>query len=143
MARNKDEPPAAVAPPAGPVGTQRLDKWLWFARVIKTRTQAAALVTEGKVRLNRVKIDRPSQPVRPGDVLTIVLGSRVRILEVRAPGERRGSPADAQAIMKDLTPPPPPRSAEVPLAQGQRDEGSGRPTKRERRDLDRWLDSDK
>ena len=54
-------------------GTQRIDKWLWFARIIKSRTLAAQLVVEGKVRVNRVKATKPSQTVRAGDVLTVTI----------------------------------------------------------------------
>jgi ribosome-associated heat shock protein Hsp15 len=122
-----------------PKGTQRLDKWLWFARVVKTRTQAAALVTEGCIRVNSIKIDRPAQSVRPGDVLTIALRGRVRILEVVLPGEKRGGAPDAALLFKDLSPPPPPRAldAHPDGGLGVRDVGSGRPTKRDRRLLDR------
>jgi ribosome-associated heat shock protein Hsp15 len=125
-------------------GTQRLDKWLWYARVLKTRTQAAGLVTDGKVRINRQKADKPAQLVRRGDVLTISLYSRVRILEVVAPGDRRGSAIDAAELFVDLTPPPPPKSdagQNDPADQG-RDAGSGRPTKRDRRQIDRLMERD-
>jgi ribosome-associated heat shock protein Hsp15 len=123
--------------------TQRVDKWLWFARVAKTRTQAAALVSEGKVRINREKTDRPSQLVRRGDVLTIAVHGRVRVLEVLAAGERRGSSSDAQAIAKDLTPTRVSAPAPAELPQAVREAGSGRPTKRERRQRDQWLDEDR
>jgi ribosome-associated heat shock protein Hsp15 len=117
-------------PPTG----QRIDKWLWFARVIKSRTLAAECVIDGKVRLNRVRVEKPSQIVKPGDVLTIALGGRVRILEVAAPGERRGPATEAQALYRDLTPPPPPRDPNaLPEPVSGRDAGSGRPTKRDRR----------
>ena len=69
-------------------GTQRIDKWLWFARIIKSRTLAAQLVIDGKVRVNRVKATKPSQSVRVGDVLTVTLRGRIDILQVLAPGER-------------------------------------------------------
>ena len=65
MLPGNDDTVADAGQPA-PAGTQRVDKWLWFVRVVKTRTQAAALVTEGGVRLNTEKIDRPAQPVRCG-----------------------------------------------------------------------------
>ena len=127
--------------PAG--ATQRIDKWLWFARAIKSRTLAADLVMAGKVRLNRVRVEKPSQLVKAGDVLTIALGSRVRILEVRGPGLRRGPATEAQALYVDLTPPPPPRDpALVEPALSGRDAGSGRPTKRDRRLTDKLQDSD-
>lgn len=120
--------------PAG--GGQRLDKWLWFARVIRTRTLAAGLVTDGHVRVNRERIVKPSQTVRPGDVITVAVGARVRILEVAAAGQRRGSAVEAQALFRDLTPPPEPRSEE-PAGDAVRDQGTGRPTKRDRRLTDR------
>lgn len=122
--------------PDEPVQSQRLDKWLWFARVVKTRTQAAGLVTEGRVRVNRLKVDKPSQVVRPGDVLTIGLRERVRILEVVSGGVRRGGAPEAARLFKDLTPPAPPRSARQ--EDGEREQGAGRPTKKDRRDIDRF-----
>ena len=85
-------------------GSQRIDKWLWFARIAKTRTLAAELVREGKVRVNRVRAAKASQTVREGDVLTIALRGRVEILKVRSTGERRGPPAQAQTLYEKLTP---------------------------------------
>ena len=117
-------------------GPQRLDKWLWFARVLKTRTLAAKLVAEGGVRLNRERVEKPSATVRPGDVLTIAVHDRVRILKVLAPGVRRGPAPEAALLFEDLTPPPEPRSEWV-AGPADRATGSGRPTKRERRQTDR------
>ena len=97
-----DEPDDDDAPQAA--GTQRIDKWLWFARIIKSRTLAADLVVEGKVRVNRVKATKPSQTVRAGDVLTLTLRGRVDILRVLAPGERRGPPDEARRLYEVLTP---------------------------------------
>jgi ribosome-associated heat shock protein Hsp15 len=97
-----DEPGDDDAPQAA--GTQRIDKWLWFARIIKSRTQAAELVVEGKVRVNRVKAVKPSQTVRVGDVLTVTLRGRVDILRVLAPGERRGPPQEARRLYEVLSP---------------------------------------
>jgi ribosome-associated heat shock protein Hsp15 len=119
---------------------QRIDKWLWFVRVVKSRTSAAALVSEGKVRVNRDRVEKPSFQVKPGDVLTIGLREHVRILEVVAAGIRRGSAPEAAKLFKDLTPPKPPRSAPTEIPSGERDAGSGRPTKRERRQTDRLRD---
>ena len=116
----------------------RLDKWLWFARVVKTRTLAATLVTDGKVRINRVKIVKPSQSVRIGDVLTVTVGPRVRLLKVLAFGERRGPPSEAQTLFSDLSPPPEPQPDLGGAPAGERAAGSGRPTKRERRELERF-----
>jgi ribosome-associated heat shock protein Hsp15 len=89
-----------------PSGTQRLDKWLWFARMVKTRTLAAEVVALGKVRVNRVRAAKASQALRPGDVLTLALNGRVRILRVLAPGARRGPPAEARQLYELLSPAP-------------------------------------
>lgn len=82
---------------------QRVDKWLWHARVVKTRTLAQKLVNGGKVRINREKVLAPSAPVKTGDVMTIALSSRVRVLKVVGFSERRGSATVAQALFDDLT----------------------------------------
>ena len=81
---------------------QRLDKWLWFARVVKTRSLAARLVEEGHVRINAVRTDNPAKSVRPGDVLTIALDRHVRVLRVRAGGLRRGPFEEARLLFEDL-----------------------------------------
>lgn len=81
---------------------QRLDKWLWFARVTKSRTLAAKLAAEGHVRINGVRHDSPSKSVTPGDVLTISLDRQVRVLKVLAPGERRGPFTEARLLYEDL-----------------------------------------
>jgi ribosome-associated heat shock protein Hsp15 len=119
---------------------QRIDKWLWHARVVRTRSAAAALVSSGLVRLNSARIDASSHPVRPGDVVTIALDRTVRVLKVKGYAERRGSADQARALFEDLTPPPAPKSGQP--AAGERDEGAGRPTKRERREIDRLQCSD-
>ena len=92
--------------PGAPAGErQRLDKWLWFARVVKTRALAAKLVTAGHVRLNGVRAPGPDKPVRPGDVLTIALERQVRVLKVVAPGDRRGPYEEARHLYEDLSAP--------------------------------------
>ena len=85
---------------------QRIDKWLWHARVVRARTSAAELANEGHVRVNGQKIDAASRPVKPGDVITVALDRVVRILKVTGFAERRGSAGAAQALYEDLTPPP-------------------------------------
>ena len=97
------DPQAGPGAPAGE--RQRLDKWLWFARVVKTRALAAKLVTAGHVRLNGARAAGPDKPVRPGDVLTIALERQVRVLRVVAPGERRGPYQEARLLYEDLTAP--------------------------------------
>ena len=82
---------------------QRLDKWLWYARIIKSRTGAAKLVEDGHVRVNAVRTDNPAKSVRPGDVLTIALDRQIRVLKVRAAGVRRGPFEEARLLYEDLT----------------------------------------
>jgi ribosome-associated heat shock protein Hsp15 len=120
-----------------PAATQRIDKWLWFARMTKSRTLAAELVVAGRIRVNREKAEKPSQTVRPGDVLTIALGARARVLKVVATGVRRGPASEAAMLYDDLTPPPPPADVKTALA-ASREPGAGRPTKRDRRAIDRF-----
>jgi ribosome-associated heat shock protein Hsp15 len=81
---------------------QRLDKWLWHARVVKARTSAAALVESGHVRINGVREKAPGHSVKVGDVLTIGLDHGVRILKVVAFSERRGDAASARALYDEL-----------------------------------------
>jgi ribosome-associated heat shock protein Hsp15 len=78
------------------VSSQRLDRWIWHARIVKTRTIAANLVSEGYVRVNGERAEQPARPIKPGDVLTIALPARVRILKVTGILPRR---ADASAAL--------------------------------------------
>jgi ribosome-associated heat shock protein Hsp15 len=113
---------------------QRIDKWLWHARVVKTRTLAQKLAESGHVRLNGTRVTASSMPVKAGDVLTIAFEERVRILEVRGFSERRGSAPAAATLYDDKSPPPVPH--EKPLPPGlQREKGEGRPTKRDLRHI--------
>jgi ribosome-associated heat shock protein Hsp15 len=84
---------------------QRLDKWLWFSRVLKSRTLAAQLVAEGGVRVNRVRITKPSHSVRAGDVLTVAVRGRVLVLRILAAGERRGPVTEARSLYEVLNGP--------------------------------------
>jgi ribosome-associated heat shock protein Hsp15 len=113
----------------------RVDKWLWAARVFKTRSLAGAACDGGKVDVN-AEAAKPARRVRAGDLIAVSLPrGRRRILKVAAIGDRRGSAEVAKALFEDLTPPEPPR---LRLASPpRRDPGSGRPTKRERRDIER------
>jgi ribosome-associated heat shock protein Hsp15 len=81
---------------------QRLDKWLWHARVVNARSSAAALVEAGHVRLNGIREKAPGHAVKPGDVLTIALDNSVRILKVVAFAERRGDATAARVLYEDL-----------------------------------------
>jgi ribosome-associated heat shock protein Hsp15 len=86
---------------------QRLDKWLWHARVVKARTSAAALVESGHVRINGNREKAPGHGVKIGDVLTIALDRTVRVMQVTAFAERRGDATAARALYADLQPPLP------------------------------------
>ena len=123
---------------------QRIDKWLFFARVTKSRSLAAKLVQAGRVRVNGDKIDQASHPVKPSDTLTITLDRQIRVLEIVAPGTRRGPYEEARTLYEDLTLEAPPSSATpgIPVLQPLREPGAGRPTKRERRQLDKWRSDD-
>jgi ribosome-associated heat shock protein Hsp15 len=81
---------------------QRLDKWMWHARVVKARTSAAALVEAGYVRINGVRETAPGHSVKIGDVLTIGLDRSVRLLKVVGFSERRGNAAAARVLYDDL-----------------------------------------
>jgi ribosome-associated heat shock protein Hsp15 len=81
---------------------QRLDKWLWHARVVKARTSAAALVEAGHVRVNGVREKAPGHTVKTGDVLTIGLDRGVRILKITGFAERRGNASTACLLYVDL-----------------------------------------
>lgn len=86
-------------------GEQRIDKWLFFARVVKSRSLAQKLATSGSVRLNREKVLHSARIVRPGDVLTLQVAGHVRVLKVLDPGDRRGPAREAVALYEDLTSP--------------------------------------
>ena len=83
---------------------QRLDKWLFYARAVKSRTLAQKLVETGAVRVNSERTTRTDHPVGPGDVLTMTIHSRLLVWRIREPGTRRGPPAEAQALYEDLSP---------------------------------------
>jgi ribosome-associated heat shock protein Hsp15 len=84
---------------------QRLDKWLWYARIVKSRSLAAKLIEAGCIRVNRQRVFKAATCVRSGDVLTASLRGRVRIIEICAIGQRRGPPSEAQTLFAELVPP--------------------------------------
>lgn len=89
-----------MADPATP--RLRLDKFLWFARVVKTRSAAQALAEDGRLRINGRVIDRSHAPVGVGDVLSFAVHGRVRVLRIEALPARRGSPAEARALYNEI-----------------------------------------
>jgi ribosome-associated heat shock protein Hsp15 len=82
--------------------TLRLDKFLWFARIVKTRALAQQLAEQGRLRLNGRVMDRAHAPVRIGDVLSFALRGKVRVLRIEALPARRGPPAEARALYSDV-----------------------------------------
>ena len=119
---------------------QRIDKWLWHARVVRTRTSASTLASEGHVRLNGERVTAASRIVKRGDVVTVALDRTIRILKVTAFAERHDDADAARVLFEDLTPVSAKVAAEPPGME--RDPGSGRPTKQERRATDRLLGRD-
>jgi len=122
---------------------QRLDKWLWCARFFKSRTLANAVLSAGRLRLSGVVVGKAHQRVKVGDVLTFPQGPNVRVVKVLSLAVRRGPAAEAQDLYEDLAPVPERRSASsvpslfMPTAPA-RDRGAGRPTKKDRRAVDRF-----
>ncbi len=82
---------------------QRLDKWLWYARFVKSRSLAAHLIEEGCIRVNRQRVVKAATCVKCGDVLTASLHGKVRVIEIVAVGTRRGPPSEAKALYSELT----------------------------------------
>jgi ribosome-associated heat shock protein Hsp15 len=108
--------------------TIRIDKWLWFARLFKSRSLAAKLCAGNRVRVNRRVVAKSSASIRVGDVLTFPQGSGIRVVKILALGTRRGPAPEAATLYDDLTPQPSPQDAPEP-----RQVRGGRPTKAGRR----------
>jgi ribosome-associated heat shock protein Hsp15 len=118
----------------------RADKWLWYARFFKTRSLATKACNAGKLRISGELVSKAHHRVKPGDVLTFPQGRHVRVVKVLALAQRRGPATEAQALYEDLKPP----SVEGRLPKvagvrppGARMPGAGRPTKQDRRALDK------
>jgi ribosome-associated heat shock protein Hsp15 len=86
-----------------PDDRQRIDRWLWNARVVRTRTAAAALVAAGHVRVNSVRVTAPGRDVKCGDVLTVTLHARVRILKVIGMAVRRSDASAASLLYEEIS----------------------------------------
>ncbi len=119
--------------------TQRIDKWLWYARFFKSRSLAAKICETRKVRLNGTVVTKPSHLVKKDDVLTFAQRRGIRVVRIADVGTRRGPAAEAATLYEDLAPPETPKvqaeaEAEAPIV---RESGAGRPTKAERRATDR------
>ncbi len=113
----------------------RIDKWLWAARLLKTRSLAAEAVKGGRVEINGQRI-KPSREVRPGDRIEVTLGPVRRVVVVRATAERRGPAVEAARLYEETVESIAERerqAAERRLAWPSAGQGGGRPTKRDRR----------
>ncbi|MEU9106929.1 RNA-binding S4 domain-containing protein [Streptomyces xanthophaeus] len=114
-------------------GTVRVDAWLWSVRLTKTRSTAATACRAGHVKVNGERA-KPAQAVRAGDEVRLFHAGRERIVVVRRPVSKRvGAPVAAECLIDKSPPPPTPVEAAVV---GIRDRGAGRPTKRERREIE-------
>jgi ribosome-associated heat shock protein Hsp15 len=116
------------------IESARVDQWLWSVRMTKTRSDAAAACRGGHVAVNG-KAAKPATPVKVGDRIEAYLHGRERILEVTRPIVKRVGAGVAVECFVDHSPPPPEREHDVPVFE--RDRGAGRPTKRDKRQLDR------
>lgn len=116
---------------------QRLDQWLFRARLFKSRTLAAEIIRAGKIRLDGRAVKKPSTAICPGQVLTFPKADLVRVVKILGLPERRGPAAEAAALYEDLTPPQDRLKTNYVPRPGARPKGAGRPTKRDRRAIGR------
>ncbi len=114
----------------------RLDKWLWYARFFKSRSLATRLCAAGRVRINREVVSKAHATVKPGDVLTFPQARRIRVVKVLALAARRGPAAEARTLYEDLAPPE--ADASGASAAAARARGAGRPTKADRRAIEKF-----
>jgi ribosome-associated heat shock protein Hsp15 len=116
--------------------TGRVDSWIWSVRLARTRSAASGACRAGHVRVNGVRV-KPAHSVRAGDEVRLRQDGRERVVVVvRVIAKRAGAPVAAECFI-DHSPPPPPREETVTVAA--RERGTGRPTKRERRSIDKLL----
>lgn len=117
-------------------GAARVDSWIWAVRLAKSRSAAQAAVKGGHVKVNGTRV-KPAHLIRPGDEVRLRQGDRDRVVVVaKVIVKRVGAPAAVECY-EDNSPPPPPREATAPVAA--RERGAGRPTKRDRRAIERLL----
>ena len=115
------------------LSTIRVDKWLWYARFLKSRSLASRFVSDGNLRIDGERSTKPSRTVKPGDVLTFPQGTHIRVIKIVEIGVRRGPAPEAQALYEDLAPP-------EQKARIEEIRSGPRPTKRDRRDMERYRD---
>ena len=123
----------------------RLDKWLWYARFFKTRSLATKLISSGKLRINGEVISKPHRQAQIGQILTFARGPHIRVIRIDEIGKRRGPAAEAELLFTDLDPPEAWKKDGAARLQNSRFEnrltGSGRPTKKDRRQTTRLKQS--
>jgi Ribosome-associated heat shock protein implicated in the recycling of the 50S subunit (S4 paralog) len=126
-----------------PLHKERLDRFLFFSRAVKSRTLAQKIIESGAIRVNSQRTERTDHKVGAGDVLTMSLHGRIVVWRIIDPGTRRGPASEAQGLYEDISPPPVPRAEQSPYeaAIAERPAGAGRPTKKQRRETDRLLGS--
>ena len=117
---------------------ERLDRFLFFSRAVKSRTLAQKIIETGAIRVNSERTERTDHKVGAGDVLTMSIHGRILVWRILDPGTRRGPASEAQELYEDMSPPPVPKAERSPYeaAIAERPAGAGRPTKRERRETD-------
>lgn len=117
---------------------ERLDRFLFFSRAVKSRTMAQKLIETGAIRVNSERTDRTDHKVGAGDVLTMSLHGRILVWRILDAGTRRGPASEAQGLYEDISPPSLPKAERSPYeaAIAERSAGAGRPTKKERRETD-------
>ena len=123
--------------------TLRLDKWLWYARFFKTRTQATKLIQCGKLRLNGDIITKPHRAASVGSILTFPKAKNIRVIKIVKLGQRRGPASEAISLYEDLSPKINETKKEEQLKVVNfeiREIGTGRPTKKQRRETERLKD---
>ncbi len=119
----------------------RLDQWLWYARFYKTRTLASTTIKNRKISVNDVVQNKPSTPLHVGDEVSFVKGDKIWLVQVLALAVRRGPFAEASLLYKDISPIIPTKDEKKGSgAPPTRDRGTGRPTKKERRAIDRLME---
>tara|TARA_Y100000589_G_scaffold331936_1_gene388045 strand:- start:131 stop:514 length:384 start_codon:yes stop_codon:yes gene_type:complete len=115
----------------------RLDTWLWYARFYKSRSLSSKAILSGKVRVNSNKIIKPASKVKINDVLTINHVTTVRIIQIQSLGARRGPASEAQKLYKDLSGDATGSANNKNLSQKSKKDTNKRPTKKDRRLLDK------
>ena len=112
----------------------RIDKWLWYARFLKSRTSASKLCLAGRVRINSRRTLKAHSLIQVGDVLTFPQGNVIRVVQILGLGRRRGPAPEAQGLYQELDSP-------LTKAKTKEKPSRGKPTKKERRDLERFNES--